>query len=315
VKQAFSQLATGSDPPMGVFGKVGRELVDRGSPLFGPVSQVDRWDRTRLGHARVAAERLFEPWEPRWPLEPVDRVGGQAALVAVYRRANAAAIERLVADGPAQIGLWALDEPAPSLEEWTIGTGPGHRFALLNKVLDALPIDPAGWTVVADDDVRFLRGDLRRSIDLARRARLDLAQPSHARWSYLNWEVTRHRPGRRVRLCRYVEQGPFIILSPAARQAITPFPEDLGMGWGVEADWGAAEQLRVGIIDAVTVVHERPVGQGGYDGQQQREQSERLLEQHGWQDWQTLQATRGTWWGWQAHPPWCRPTALGGRSQ
>jgi hypothetical protein len=291
---------------VGYLAKVRRELLDSGSPLLGTFSQTDIWQRSPLQHAQVALERLFEPWEPNWRLPRAARATvDDLALVAVYRRRNAPLLERLVHEASeGRVALWALDEESPLLKEHTVGVGRGTRFELLNRLTDGLAPDSGTWLVVADDDVRFVRGSLRCSVGLARAAGLDLCQPSHSRWSYLNWEVNRHRPARLVRLCRFVEQGPLMILSPNAISRLTPLPEDVGMGWGLEAVWGSLPDLRTGILDAVTVMHDRPVGQGGYDTALQWEQAESLRKAQGWESWRDLQRVLDTWWAWQRTPPW-----------
>src|SRR4051812_34891518 len=80
-----------------------------------------------------------------------------AALVCVYRRHNAQSVLRLVAEAERaamRVRLWTLDDPIPELEQFTIGSGPGSRFQLLNKL--ASYDEPSSWLVIADDDARFL---------------------------------------------------------------------------------------------------------------------------------------------------------------
>lgn len=64
-------------------------------------------------------------------------------MTLVYRRAGAALVTGLVRDllaeaqaagSSARAVLWALDEPAPELEEWTLGHGPGARLALHERM-------------------------------------------------------------------------------------------------------------------------------------------------------------------------------------
>lgn len=229
------------------------------------------------------------------------------AVVGVYRRANAHRLAAAIGDGgPVRAALWALDEPAPALEDRTVGTGPGLRFELLNRLVRSLePFPAAEWLAVLDDDVRFLAGDLRSAVRVAAAGGVDLAQPSHGRWSHLNWSATAHRPLSRVRLTRYVEQGPVALLGPAARTGLLPFPEDLGMGWGVEVRWASRTDLRMGIVDAVTISHDSPVRRSGaYDIDEQWDQAVDLLHRHGHRDFPDLQATLGTWRPWQRRPPW-----------
>lgn len=277
-----------------------REIADRGSPLVGPFSQVDR------GWTRSALARLAEPFEPDWGA--IRRLRSQPPpswnLVAVYRKANAGNVKLLLEQpGLAAAFLWALDEPDQDLASSTVGSGTGNRFALVNSLLEGTRASSADWVVLADDDVRYVRGDVPTTLGVAEASGLDLAQPSHARWSFLNWESTRHHWGAIARLTRYIEQGPLVCFAPAAQGRLLPFPEDVGMGWGIEARWAAQKDLSFGIVDATTIWHMRPVG-GSYDVNEAWEQAERLLWENGFGSYDELQGTDAIWQGWQANCPW-----------
>ena len=223
----------------------------------------------------------------------------QLALATVYRRRNAETVSELLDELPrsAVVQLWALDEPDPGLADVTLGTGPGPRLTLLNRLLAALPAGDR-WTVIADDDVRFVRGSAPRLAALAAAAGLDVAQPAHDRLSKVNHPATRVRPLRIARETRFVEAGPLVLLSPRARAALVPLPERLGMGWGVEATWAARADLRLGIVDAVRMRHlERTAA--GYDASAQRVQEEQELAAHGFAGWTELQRATSQWWAWR----------------
>jgi hypothetical protein len=58
-----------------------------------------------------------------------------------------------------------------------------------------------------------------------------------------------------------------VVIAPQFRDAVLPFPEHLGNGWGLDVEWMALCDQRdahFGIIDAVTMQHLHPVG-GDYD--------------------------------------------------
>jgi hypothetical protein len=61
----------------------------------------------------------------------------------------------------------------------------------------------------------------------------------------------------------FVEIGPATLFARPAFEALLPFPEDLRMGWGLDAHWSAIARengWRIGIVDAVPVGHVlRPV--------------------------------------------------------
>lgn len=279
--------------------------------LVGPASQADR---PRGWQACVAAvERTLTHIEPsgpalrRLPAPPPYRVYG------VYRRANAATVQALLASTSAPAAWWALDGPAAALSATTVGQGPGTRFANLNRVLAARPPGPKDWVVLCDDDVAFARGRLDQAVALAAAAGLDLAQPSHSPRSYLNWSVERHRLASRVRLNRFAEQGPLLILSPYAQQRVLPLPEDLGMGWGIEATWAADRSLRIGIVDAVMVRHLQPVAwDGNYDIHAEIDRARELMDRSSWSNWEEMQKDLGRWWWWEAAPPWATGRAQDG---
>lgn len=256
--------------------------------------------------AFAVGRRLVEPLDlalaPPVKAPPVPR-----AIVCVYRSANATRVRRFLdcAVG-ARAALWALDRPHPELTERTIGSGPGTRLQLLNRLAASLEPSPSGeWLAVVDDDVTFVSGDLDLALAAAGAAGLDVSQPSHSRWSHLSWGATAHRPLSRARLVRFVEQGPVVLLSPPARARLVPFPEDIGMGWGVEVLWSSHDDLRLGIVDAVTMRHENPVRRtGGYDVDREWNQAMDVLRAHGHEDFSELQRTLATWRPWQRHAPW-----------
>ena len=60
-----------------------------------------------------------------------------ATLVCVYRRQNLNNVLHLVGEAKRMamhVRLWALDDPAPELARLTVGSGPGSRFQLLNRL-------------------------------------------------------------------------------------------------------------------------------------------------------------------------------------
>ena len=101
-------------------------------------------------------------------------------VVSVYRQRNSRSMLSIVRDADAAgfcVRLWALEETSHALAEWTVGVGTGGRFELLNR---ALPPMRAGYVVVVDDDVTFVRGAVSTLVRLADWLRLDVARPAHA---------------------------------------------------------------------------------------------------------------------------------------
>ena len=226
-----------------------------------------------------------------------------AALLCIYRERNAAVVRRLVRQG-LRAGLmprlWALDAVAPSLATWTLGDGPGAKFALLNELVR----DDDGWVVVADDDVWL--PSLSAFLWVVRRAAFDLAQPAHTRHlSHLSHAVTLRAPRSVARVTEFVEIGPLFVVSPAWRRSVVPFPADAGMGWGLEADWYALSKrgARLGIVDAVPMRHLAPVGTA-YPQGVERERMAARLGAAGLEGLHEAQRTLATWRPWQRTPPW-----------
>lgn len=242
-------------------------------------------------------------------------------LTVVYRRENAATVTALVDDalgGGVRVVLWALDAPHPSLEHLTLGSGPGGRLALHERMrasaTTAETADPAGaagaaeqerWWVVSDDDVRLPRGGVSRLAALAQRGGLDVAGAAHAPGSEWNHSFTLARPLSVARRGLFVETGPVLVLSPRAQQTLLPLPEGSAAGWGMEAYWSSQTQpgLRSGLVDAVAVEHLVPMG-GSYDASAEWERCRAFTRRYGVEDVSDLKTTLGTWRPWRSHAPW-----------
>jgi hypothetical protein len=223
-------------------------------------------------------------------VDPTPRLAGRllrgqppppVSAISVYRNRNEATvgalIEPLLAAG-ASVRLWALDRPAVGLAEHTVGHGPGRRFQLLNRLLDGVAGRPL---VVFDDDVRFRRGNLVDLVSLAAALGLDIAQPAHERASDASHPITRRRPFAVARLTNFVEIGPVVCFSAGVLSRVAPFPE-AAMGWGTELVWAdlVEEGFRLGIVDAVSLVHLGRLHEG-YDTREDQERLSAALAERG----------------------------------
>jgi hypothetical protein len=240
-----------------------------------------------------------------------------AGLVCVYRTRHARAVTQLVAQAlklEMAIALWALDAPAPGLLAQTIGCGPGTRLQLLNRLCEALPSSAGGPLVVCDDDIAFVRGGLRELLALTSTCDFGLAQPAHAPGSYVNHAITRARPLTLARVTTFVECGPAVVISREWRSRILPFPEELGMGWGLNLLWSDLQQLgcRLGIIDSVSLRHLAPTAHS-YDVASEAERLRLLMKARGIEHIVDSQHTAQSWRAWRGEPPWgrtaCSPPA------
>jgi hypothetical protein len=236
-----------------------------------------------------------------------------AAVYSVYRRRNAAVLERLLAPALARnwtVALWALDEPDPKLAGLTIGSGPGTKFELVNRLLAARPPNPQQPVIVADDDAVFVRGSLASFLETMAAAQLDLAQPAHVLRSNISHRITWMRPLSRARLTSFVEIGPIFAVAAGWRDRVLPFPDDVGMGWGLELQWIDLrdEGCRLGIVDSTRVRHLSRFATA-YAPDEEIERLTRLLEERGAPGWAGLRRTLATWRPWRRQPPWAQPSS------
>ena len=228
-------------------------------------------------------------------------------VLCVYRARNARVVSRLVSSSArsgASVRLWALDRSVPALSGWTVGDGPGTKFELVNRLLLSAPVPDDAFVVVADDDVRL--PSLGWFLRLVRRAAFDLAMPAHRRHlSHLSHAVTLRARWSVARVTEFVEIGPLFAVSPAWRDAVLPFPDDIGMGWGLEADWHVLHQrgARLGIVDAVPMRHLAPVATSYEQAGERARMAERLAAA-GLGGLHEIQGTLATWRPWQRTPPW-----------
>jgi hypothetical protein len=232
----------------------------------------------------------------------------RGAVLSVYRERNAHVLERLLEPAVAEgwpVALWALDQPAPTLELWTHGHGPGTKFDLVNGLLPELKLEPDDWVAVVDDDAVFVRGTLLSFVSTAAAAGLGLAQPAHALRSNISHRITWRRPFSTARLTTFVEIGPIFAVEPAWRGRVLPFPGGIGMGWGLELDWMELRKdgCRLGIVDATPVRHLARFA-AGYSPHEEVAELERRLGERGAPGWGDLRRTLATWRPWQRRPPW-----------
>jgi hypothetical protein len=229
-------------------------------------------------------------------------------LLCVYRAKNARVVARLARSArraDVEVRLWALDSIAGPLASSTVGSGPGTKFSLVNRLLAAGPVAEDAYVVVSDDDV-WLPFGLGTFLRLVRRAGFDLAQPAHTRhFSNLSHAVTLRAPRSVARVTEFVVIGPVYVVSPAWRSSVLPFPDDVGLGWGLEADWYGLHRrgARLGIVDATPMRHLAPVAASYEQGAERSRMAERLAAA-GLGGLHEVQRTLATWRPWQRMPPW-----------
>lgn len=236
-------------------------------------------------------------------------------VIGVYRATNSKVVERLLEPcqkASADIALWALDDYSEPLRQFTVGCGAGSRFDLLNEALSRVPSSEPGHLVVVDDDI-ILPAGIPRLVALAEQAGLGIAMPAHLPYSHFSHGLTRCRRRAAVRLTTYVEHGPLVVVAPAWRTRVTPFPPNSGMGWGTELAWMALQEegCRLGIVDAAPILHLFPPGQDYDDRQAEMARLVAALRAAGVADEgsirsqvDSLQRVIATWPRFRALPPW-----------
>ena len=227
------------------------------------------------------------------------------SLVGIYRARNAQHVQDVSAPALARGGnvtWWALDEVVDDLADITAGSGPGAKLPLLNGL--GRHAGSAEWLVVSDDDVAFERGDVVQLVSLCARAGLDLAQPARTD-ATVDHAITSARRLSVARRTSFVEIGPVIAIGPGWRDRILPFPEGRGMGWGLELEWHELyrEGCALGIVDAIRVQHEGERGED-YDYRAEAHRVHAELAERGFDGWNDVQLTVGTWRPWQRSPAW-----------
>jgi hypothetical protein len=245
---------------------------------FGRRIMTDEFDRT---------PRRLEEAAKRWPLPSTQ-------LICVYRYANHARVEAMLEGLDVRVALWALDRKHPALASKTIGTGPGGRFFLLNRLAAEMPED-GSHLVITDDDVSFAPGALATLVRTVAHFGVDVAQPAHGPLSHCSWDFNRFQPGVFGRRTLWVEVGPTVVFGPKARSGLLPFPDDSTMGWGQEVAWhlAAKDGLVLGIVDGVRVRHRGHVA-AFYDRGVAEAASAAALAKHGLTSTREMQVTVAT---------------------
>lgn len=233
-----------------------------------------------------------------WPvaLRPGRLSAPPFRVYVIAREQNAAHVSALARQTGGRIEVWPLDER------------PGRKFDLLDRMLRERPPEPEEWLVVADDDIRLVRGDVGRFVAIAAAAGFDLAQPGQDRRGFATYGVTVSKPLTRARLTSFVTAGPLFAVSPGWRERIVATFPGSGMGWALPRIWRSlAPRPRLGVIDEVRMRHLVKTGTG-YDVAEARREMYATWERFGLWDGQQAQYTYRTWHAWQRIPHRARLT-------
>jgi hypothetical protein len=160
------------------------------------------------------------------------------------------------------------------------------KFSILNRLTeDACEFD---WVIFCDDDVEMAEGFLDRFIQLVETYDFALSQPARTIDSYTDHPIVQVMPGLAARRTRFVEIGPLIAVRRDAMPWLLPFPDDSGMGWGLDLVWPRKLEplgLRLGIVDATPIAHRLRPPAAAYDGAEARRKMSWTLASHEYLPW------------------------------
>jgi hypothetical protein len=254
--------------------------------------------------AQAGVHTLFSPLVSRH----FSHVKQKVLILGIYRYANALIMARLAEESQRhnwEARFWALDRTHPALDPYSVGMGPGLKFKLLNRLFRDKNISEFDWVVVVDDDIVLEHGSLAAFLALAERAGMAIAQPAHTFSSFSSHPITVCRISAIARLTTFVEIGPVFAVNRTWYDRVFPFPEDNGMGWGLDVEWSdlQTDGARLGIVDWVLLRHLHPVSQN-YDKTPEKSRVQESLRARGLRSLADLQRTRAVWHVWHSHPPW-----------
>lgn len=261
--------------------------------------------RRSITFRTVHAARRLNSVTPRWP---VPRLEAPVVVCCVYRTKNAHHVKRMLSQLPqgADVRLHALEVATDELAAITLARGPGKRMPLLRSLIEAAPVPPDAWVMIVDDDADFARNGRSPFLDIAAAAGFDIAGAAIGVGQHHAFHHTRVAAVSVCRTVSMVEVGPVVALSPRAQRAVLPFPEDSGMGWGLDVRWAGLDGLRLGYVDATPIRHHGLIAVSYAKDEELRRLHDELAAA-GAGSLRELTHTLETWRAWQRQPPWSAP--------
>jgi hypothetical protein len=156
------------------------------------------------------------------------------------------------------------------------------KFQNINQALKSYQLDRFHWLIVTDDDIKVPQHFLDHFLYLAELQELKICMPAHRFHSYMGYAITQRHWNSLVRVTHFAECGPLTAFRREVFPFCLPFSETR-WAWGIDVLWSEqarARNCRVGIVDACSVNHLRPIG-GSYNGKAAREEAELFLESQG----------------------------------
>lgn len=178
-------------------------------------------------------------------------------------------------------------EPDSNVRKFTVVTDVnGLLYDNTNAVLE-LARNGSGsfpdWTIRMDSDALLPERFLDRFIAVAELLSLSIAGPAMTRASWWSWRVSRRSLTDLGRIASVVEQGPVIAFDRRAAEEFLPYPEEIGMGWGMDQYWACkADELGLvkGYVDCAPIIHPAPAGRT-YDSLEADRRSNITMERLG----------------------------------
>jgi len=139
----------------------------------------------------------------------------------------------------------------------------GTKFEGLAKppATETLPWD-YGHVWMPDDDLMTSWADINRMFALCAEYDLMLAQPSLDADCFINHAITRRDPAQVMRFCTFIEIMAPVFSHAALRLCAASFAASRS-GYGLDHLWPrliGMPPTKIAIIDAISVVHTRPIG-------------------------------------------------------
>jgi hypothetical protein len=159
----------------------------------------------------------------------------------------------------------------------------GHKFSLLNRLLEAYEWQSYDYVVLSDDDITLPLGFLDAFLSYQAKHDLALAQPARTPWSRSSYGFVRQRLRTEARVTRFVEAGPITSIRKDLAPQLMPFDEASPMGWGFDLIWPLVVEragLRMGIIDATPVDHTLRGQAAAYSGSTEYARMQSYLTKH-----------------------------------
>ena len=252
-----------------------REELDFFDSPYGNL-RAGTWRSRRLGpltdlafDIRLALNRTLRGLEAKVVSSPV-------------RRILIAGIEVPSRNGDIYRVIGGLYPTKHDLDISIVKMGNRGKFENINRALEGKNLEDYEWVFIIDDDMTTPADMVDTCIFLAEAVGLYAFQPAHRFNSFAAFEISHRHWNSLVRTTHFVEIGPLTALRKQTFDLLLPFPQTR-MGYGLDLHWSEIcrkNKWEIGIIDAVSIRHLRPVARS-YDDSAARNEGKAFLQAHG----------------------------------